>query len=74
MKDKREHHMHGAMDKCSLEQQFCKHDYKISEDVHLVQPGGRQAGWLVGRQNAGKFWFFKIHCRSRCLFGTCPVS
>ena len=35
---------------------------KISGALHLAQPGltaGRQAGWLAGRRNTGKFRNFQ---------------
>ena len=34
-----------------------------SRTIALVQPG-LTVGWLAGRQNAGKFHIFKMHCRS----------
>ena len=54
---------HGAVDKSSSEQHFRKSaaiilSCEISGALHLAQPGltaGRQAGWLAGRQNTGKF-------------------
>ena len=35
-----------------------------SRAVALAEPG-LTAGWLAGRQNAGKFQFFKIRCIDR---------
>ena len=61
MNDKR--NCHGAVDKSSLEQHFCKsatrhylYHVKFSGALYLVQLGltaGRQAGTQAGRRNTG---------------------
>ena len=60
MKDKKNRHMYGAVDKSSSEQYFRKSTplpllCEISGVLHLAQQGFTAGRWQAGRRNAGKF-------------------